>query len=275
MRLTGPLRDPGSTGVIGRWRSGTARSRSRVAAMSSPIVAAAVLFVQPAMAEVVEQDDDHFVTQAEAVVDADSKATWLALISPARWWSDEHTWSGDASNLTLTPQAGGCFCERIPEVEDAERITLEGSVEHMRVVQSYPERALRMRGSLGPLQSEPVTGILTIALSETAEGTRIVWEYNVGGSTRYEVSTIAVAVDAVMTQQLNGIADLLGRIDESAGPDEESPDDQGPNDEGLDDYSDPGQVDETAADEPIDKGDRDTPDARSNVDDAFLDLADG
>lgn len=251
--------------MIDRLLSFMLRPQRFSAAIGGSIIGAIALFAQPATAEVVEQDNDHFVTKAEAVVAADTKATWLALISPARWWSDEHTWSGDAENLTLTPQAGGCFCERIPEVEDAERITLEGSVEHMRVVQSYPERALRMRGSLGPLQSEPVTGVLTVALSEAAEGTRIVWEYNVGGPTRYEVPTIAAAVDAVMTQQLNGIADLLGRIDEPSDPD----------DGGTDDNMDPEQPGKPATDALIDSGDPDSSDDRSNVDDAFLDFADG
>lgn len=169
----------------------------------------------PAMAEVVEAKDGHFITRAEAVVEADRKETWLALISPARWWSSEHTWSADAANLRLTPQAGGCFCETIPEVNEPDRFTLEGSVEHMRVIQAYPEVALRMAGGLGPLQSEPVTGVLTIAISEVegGQGTRIVWEYNVGGAMRYPVPVISQAVDGVMTLQLSRLADLLGVIE--------------------------------------------------------------
>lgn len=184
--------------------------------MRKPItILAGVMFATtaaPVLAEVVEADNDHFITRNEAVVESDPKETWLALISPARWWSDEHTWSADAANLTLTPQAGGCFCERIPEVQDNNRITLEGSVEHMRVIQAYPEVALRMNGALGPLQSEPVTGVLTIALSKVDEGTRIVWEYNVAGSMRYPVPVIATAVDGVMTLQLTRLSEMLGQV---------------------------------------------------------------
>ena len=174
--------------------------------------AAVAATASPVLAEVVAADENQFVTRNEAVVEASTKDTWLALISPARWWSSEHTWSADAANLTLTPQAGGCFCEKIPEVEDADRITLEGSVEHMRVIQAYPEVALRMSGALGPLQSEPVTGILTIAISEADNGTRIVWEYNVGGSMRYPVPVISTAVDGVMTLQLTRLSELLGQV---------------------------------------------------------------
>lgn len=175
--------------------------------------ACAAIFAQPVSAEVVATGDNSFVTRDTAVVSADTKAVWLALISPSRWWNSAHTWSGDSANLKLTPQAGGCFCETIPEDPSADTVTLEGSVEHMRVIQAFPERVLRMRGGLGPLQSEAATGVLTIVMSEVDEGTLIVWEYTVGGPMRYETLVISRAVDGVMSQQLGGLADLLGRVD--------------------------------------------------------------
>ena len=182
--------------------------KSLIAALSIAIFA-----IHPANAEVVESADEGFVTRDIAIVEATPKAVWLALIAPKNWWNSGHTWSGDAANLTLKPQAGGCFCERIPEDPDLTKITLEGSVEHMRVIQASPERALRMQGALGPLQSEPVTGVLTIAISEVEQGTRIVWEYVVGGYMRYEPGIIAKAVDGVMSQQLSGLADTLGVVE--------------------------------------------------------------
>ena len=169
----------------------------------------AVAVSAPASAEVTRTTDDSFVSRNEVVVEATPKEVWLALISPATWWQSAHTWSGDANNLTLTPQAGGCFCETIPEVDEPGRFTLQGSVEHMRVIQAYPERALRMQGALGPLQSEPVTGVLTVAISKVDKGTRIVWEYNVGGPMRYEVPVISKAVDGVMGVQLAALTKPL------------------------------------------------------------------
>ncbi|MCM0000772.1 MAG: SRPBCC family protein [Erythrobacter sp.] len=182
--------------------------------MKFPVMAAAfaVLAAAPAAAEVTRSSEIGFVSRNEVVVSATPKEVWLALISPAGWWDKAHTWSGDAQNLALTPQAGGCFCETIPEVDEPGRFTLQGSVEHMRVVQAYPEAALRMIGSLGPLQSEPVTGVLTIVLSKHEKGTRIVWEYNVGGAMRYEVAVIAKAVDGVMATQLAALAKPLGVV---------------------------------------------------------------
>ena len=185
-------------------------------AWPAALVAAATCIAAPLAAEVTRSTEDGFVSRNEVVVDATTKDVWLALISPATWWQSAHTWSGDAKNLTLTPQAGGCFCETIPEVDEPGRITLQGSVEHMRVVQAYPESALRMLGSLGPLQSEPVNGVLTIAISKVAAGTRIVFEYNVGGAMRYEVPVIAKAVDGVMAAQIAALAKPLGVVAASA-----------------------------------------------------------
>lgn len=183
----------------------------RAAQLASALGLAAL--AMPVAAEVVQMEEHRFLTRDEALVSASPKEVWLALISPARWWNSAHTWSGEATNLKLTPQAGGCFCESIPEVDEPGRFTLAGSVEHMRVIQAYPERALVMRGALGPLQPEPVAGVLTIAISEVEEGTRIVWEYNVGGFMRFETEVIGRAVDGVMSQQLAGLADMLGRLD--------------------------------------------------------------
>lgn len=184
--------------------------------MIRALLPALVLVAAPAAAEVTTVHPSGFVVRHEVVVEADTKATWLALISPDSWWRKEHTWSGNAANLSLTPSAGGCFCERIPEIDEPGRFTLEGSVEHMRVIQSQPEAALRMRGGLGPLQSEPVTGILTIAISKTDKGTRLVWEYNVAGYMRYEIPVISKAVDGVIGLQAAALADLLGRVDAPA-----------------------------------------------------------
>lgn len=186
--------------------------------------AAALCVASPASAELTRVNDSGFVSRHEVVVEGSPTDVWLALISPSGWWRKEHTWSGDAKNLALTPQAGGCFCETIPEIDEPGRFTLQGSVEHMRVIQAYPEQALRMQGALGPLQSEPVIGVLTITISTIEQGTRIVWEYNVGGPMRYEVPVISKAVDGVMGAQLAALGDLLGTVDVTPVSEMEDPD---------------------------------------------------
>ena len=167
------------------------------------------LLVQPAAAEVVTSSESGFVTRAAAEVPADPAATWAALVAPQNWWNKAHTFSGDSANLYLDAQGGGCFCEKLP-LKDGAPGTRPGSVAHMRVVYADPGKALRMVGSLGPLQSEALTGTLTITLKPGGAVTRIVFEYVVGGYMRYKVEEIAPAVDNVLSGQLAALAASLG-----------------------------------------------------------------
>lgn len=190
---------------------------------------AAALSSTASHAEVVDQTDRSFVTRDTAVVAASPREAWIALIAPARWWNSAHTWSADASNMSILPQGGGCFCERIPPNANSDEAPLAGSAQHMTVVLAMPDQVLRMRGGLGPLQSEPVDGVLTVTLKPVDEGTQILWEYVVGGYFRYDVPVIAKAVDGVMSQQLEGLAKHLGPVspvqpaqeDAPSGPEEE------------------------------------------------------
>ncbi len=187
------------------------------------LIGLASLAASAASAEVVKQDEDGFVTRNSVAVDATPREVWMALISPGKWWNSAHTWSGDAENMTITPQAGGCFCERIPANDTQDKIGLEGSVRHMVVIQATPDVALRMRGGLGPLQSEAVDGVLTIAMGESDKGTTVAFEYVVGGYMRFEVPVIAKAVDGVMAQQLDGLASLLGKAETEPQADADAP----------------------------------------------------
>lgn len=179
--------------------------------------AALCLLAPPVAAEVVASSDAGFVTRAAADVPADTGATWAALIAPQNWWNKVHTFSGDSANLYLDPQGGGCFCEKLP-LKDGAAGARPGSVAHMRVVYAEPGKALRMVGSLGPLQSEALTGTLTIALKPEGSGTRIVFEYVVGGYMRYKTDEIAPAVDQVLGEQLARLAVSLGASEPAGKP---------------------------------------------------------
>ena len=180
-----------------------------------PIAALAALLAQPASAEVVASSEAGFVIRETAEVPADPAATWQALIAPQTWWNKANTFSGDAANLYLDAQGGGCFCEKLP-LKDGAPDTRGGSVAHMRVVYADPGKALRLVGSLGPLQSEALTGTMTITLKPGGAGkpggvgTRIVMEYVVGGYMRYKTDEIAPAVDNMLAEQLAGLATALG-----------------------------------------------------------------
>ena len=179
-------------------------------------LAAAFVLSAPAQAEVIAKSDAGFITRATATVAKPPMDAWIALIAPAKWWNKAHSWSGDSANLYLDPQATGCFCEFLPLPKDALPNTRRGSVEHMHVIYSDPGKVLRMSGSLGPLQSEALNGTLTVTLKPVEGGTRILFEYVVGGYMRFKTDEIAPAVDGVLKGQLDRLAAFIGPLGEAA-----------------------------------------------------------
>jgi hypothetical protein len=179
--------------------------------MSHAIPALAVLALgSPAIAEVTAVSEAGFVIQHEAETAAGQGDAWKALIAPGKWWSSAHTYSGDAANMYIDAQASGCFCEKLPKPANAPEGQRMGSVEHMHVVYADPPQGvLRMKGGLGPLQGESVIGTLTITVSKIPAGSRITWEYVVGGSLRMKNEDIAPAVDKVLGEQLGRLAALI------------------------------------------------------------------
>lgn len=168
--------------------------------------ASLALACAPAQAEVVAKSDIGFVSRNTVEVSAKPEAVWAALVVPSGWWNGQHTYSGDAANLSLAPVAGGCFCEKLPVPAGAPAWAQAGAVEHMRVINIEPGKAMRLSGGLGPLQSEAVDGVLTITLKPTDKGTRILFEYVVGGYMRYTTDQIGPLVDKVMLEQLGRLA---------------------------------------------------------------------
>lgn len=164
----------------------------------------------PAAAAVHQSSDAGFVIRISAEVPAGVDETWQKLLRPADWWSGEHTYSGDASNMSIEQHAGGCFCEALPDPDGGALAPPRGSIEHMRVLYMEKARVLRMSGGLGPLQSEAVQGTLTVVLKPGEAGTRILWEYVVGGYMRQKPAEVAPLVDRVMTEQAARLAASLG-----------------------------------------------------------------
>jgi hypothetical protein len=86
----------------------------------------------------------------------------------------------------------------------------DGSAEHMRVVMVRPGVTLRMAGALGPLQPEALAGTLTVSLSDERDGTRITWEYVVGGHSRLSLDQLSPVVSGVQAQLLGELVAALG-----------------------------------------------------------------
>lgn len=165
----------------------------------------AALTAASAAAKVIDQSDIGFTVAHTAQVAATPDDVWKMLRLPDKWWSKEHSWSGDAANFWLDSQAGGCFCEKLPGEGGA-----VGSVQHARILFAKPGEMMRLSGAFGPLQGEAVTGTLTIQIKKTATGSAIRFDYVVGGYMRFKVADVAPGVDKVLGEQLVGLAKALG-----------------------------------------------------------------
>ena len=164
---------------------------------------AALLAAAPAAAEVKSAEAGGFEVESKAVVAATPAETYAMLGRIGEWWNKEHTYSGDAANMSLKLKVGGCFCERIPEGN--------GRIEHGRVIYTRPGVTLRLQGGLGPLQELGMAGVLTWSLKSVPGGTEIVQTYRVGGYVKGGADKLAPIVDMVMAEQLAGLQRRMAR----------------------------------------------------------------
>lgn len=136
---------------------------------------------------------------------APASKVWEELLHPERWWPSDHTWSGDRGNLSLSAQAGACFCEH----------WAGGSVEHGRVVMAIPGSLLRLSAALGPLQEMAVSGVITVSLEEKDGATTMTVTHRVSGDATHRLDALAPIVDQVNAQQFGSLAK---HVRDGAGP---------------------------------------------------------
>jgi uncharacterized protein YndB with AHSA1/START domain len=156
-----------------------------------------MLVASAATAEVTDAAANGFTTVNEVII-ADGRAeTWVAAVDQVdRWWSSDHTVSGDASRLSIRPEMQGCFCESLGN---------NAGVVHLVVTMVNSTHLLRMTGGLGPLGLMGVDGNMTWEFEDVEGGTRVSFTYAVGGYSKDGLDTIAPAVDFV-------IGEALGRL---------------------------------------------------------------
>ena len=160
---------------------------------------AALLLVHGASAEVLSVGPNGFEVRETVHVAAASDKAYAALLQPARWWSSDHTFSGNAANLVLDARAGGCWCESLPD---------GGSVEHLHVVYVAPGKTLRLRGALGPFQGLGVEGAMTWTVKSGANGTDISVSYTLGGYAKDGFDAASKAADRVLGEQIERLRKL-------------------------------------------------------------------
>lgn len=141
-----------------------------------------------ALAEASAVSPSGFVVTHRLEVQATRQQVFDAIGRIDKWWNGEHSYSGQASNLSLDLNAGGCFCERWDG----------GSVLHATVVYVAKGSAVRLIGGLGPLQALPVNAVLTFATG-TVEGKTILnVSYRVAGNADAGLDKLAGPVDGVI-----------------------------------------------------------------------------
>jgi hypothetical protein len=151
---------------------------------------------QPAAADVQSSSPAGFVVRIEMPVAAAPTDVYTKLFEIGRWWSEAHTYTGKASNLTLKNEPGGCFCEALPS---------GGFVRHAAVEYSDKGKVVRLSGGLGPLQELGAQGMLSFNLLPADKaGTRLVVSYVVSGYPANEkgFAALAAPVNGVLKEQI-------------------------------------------------------------------------
>ena len=158
------------------------------------LVSVLLVLAAAARAEVTDSAANGFTTVHEVVIDADRAATWAAAVGEiGQWWSDDHTITGDAGNMSIRAQPLGCFCETLGS---------NGGVVHLTVTFVNPGTLLRLTGGLGPLGLMGVDGNMTWEFFDDEGGTRVRFAYAVGGYRPGGLGAIAIPVDYVIGEAL-------------------------------------------------------------------------
>ena len=147
-----------------------------------------------ATGEVKELSESGFVIVHSEEVTKDPRFAFNVFVEGiGKWWSSDHTYSGEAKNLSIEARPGGCFCEKLPD----------GGVEHLRVGYLQSGKSIRLLGGLGPLQEFPVAGSMTVLFKGAETGTTIEVTYRVSGQVDGGFKLWAPNVDFVIGEQFS------------------------------------------------------------------------
>jgi len=129
----------------------------------------------------------------DLIIGAPPQRVWAAIGRVGAWWNSGHTISGDAANLRLDLEPGGCFCERFPG---------GGGAHRMVVTVVEPGKFLTLSGALGPPEEEGApSGRLMFTLAPSAGGTRLTVTFEGGGWATNGFKEWSAPVDRVLGEQ--------------------------------------------------------------------------
>lgn len=167
-------------------------------------LAAALLTASPAAAEVKSASEHGFALEQRVTLVVPPEQLYRSLGRIGSWWSPDHTYSGDAANLSLDLRPGGCFCERLDG---------GGGVEHMRVSYVEPGKRVVLTGALGPLLYEGVSGVMDLKVDRVAGGSALTMSYKAGGFGGGGAARLAPLVDKVLGEQMRRLRTVAAASD--------------------------------------------------------------
>ncbi len=157
---------------------------------------AGLVAAAPASAEVMNSAAGGFHVRQIVTVPAGPDAAFAAFANVGRWWNPKHSYSGDASRLSIELKPGGCFCEILPG----------GGIEHLRVAYVDTPKRLVMNGALGPLLYQAVAGVMDLKFEAAGTGTKVIMDYKAAGFASGGADKLAPLVDQVLGDQIGRYA---------------------------------------------------------------------
>lgn len=168
---------------------------SRLKALTAMLIAS--LIATPANGEVLNAAPGGFTISYQTEISAARIDVYNAAVNNVGdWWSDDHTYTGNAGNMYIEAKTQGCFCEKLG---------VDGGVVHLVVTFVNPGEMLRLTGGLGPLGLMGVNGNMTWEFTDSEEGTIVTLNYALGGYMDGGLDSIAEAVDGVLVGQMTSL----------------------------------------------------------------------
>jgi len=146
-----------------------------------------VAVAAPAYAEVVSRSADGFTLRFAVGVEAAPEDVVTAVSELPQWWDPAHTYTGDAVNLSMAFEEGGCWCEKLAD----------GTVFEHAVVTGIAADRVTMTAALGPLHDKATKAELTFGSEPENRGRLVTVDFVVEGP---GLGAMADGVNTVMDQ---------------------------------------------------------------------------
>ncbi len=154
---------------------------------------AAAALAAEAAAEIKSRSASGFEVEHTVEVATPPAEAYARFLDIGTWWNGEHSLSGDAGNMAIVAQPGGCWCESLPD---------GGFVKHMDVSYAAPGKTVVFRGGLGPLLFMGAQAAMTVSFEAAGEGTKATMSFAAGGYDAKGFAALPEAVDGVLGEAM-------------------------------------------------------------------------